>query len=142
MRWGSWATWNWKGTCCMGMLIQSENTSIDWTIFIRTIRFRLHIIDKIHSNDGHRSITVWKSSTRWTRSRYRRWRYFSLHWLFCHQVYSIYLLFDAAGNDDTDDSDSRDEEEEEDEMDAMDANQTPNTNSAATIDTSSPDIFN
>lgn len=57
-------------------------------------------------------------------------------------MYSIYLLFDAAGNDDTDDSDSRDEEEEEDEMDAMDANQTPNTNSAATIDTSSPDIFN
>lgn len=27
-------------------------------------------------------------------------------------------------------------------MDAIDANQTPNTNSAATIDTSSPDIFN
>ncbi|XP_055314893.1 anaphase-promoting complex subunit 15 [Sitodiplosis mosellana] len=49
---------------------------------------------------------------------------------------------DEAGNDDSEDSDSRDEEEEEDEMDAIDANQTPNTNSAATIDTSSPDIFN
>lgn len=47
----------------------------------------------------------------------------------------------SAGNDDSEDSDSRDEEEEEDEMDAIDANQTPNTNSAATIDTSSPDIF-
>lgn len=56
-------------------------------------------------------------------------------------LYSIFIYV-AAGNDDTDDSDSRDEEEEEDEMDAMDANQTPNTNSAATIDTSSPDIFN
>lgn len=52
-----------------------------------------------------------------------------------------YLGFLAA-NDDSEDSDSRDEEEEEDEMDAIDANQTPNTNSAATIDTSSPDIFN
>lgn len=48
-----------------------------------------------------------------------------------------------AGNDDSEDSDSRDEEEEEDEMDGIDANQTPNTNSAATIDTSSPtDMFN
>ncbi|XP_031641079.1 anaphase-promoting complex subunit 15 [Contarinia nasturtii] len=52
---------------------------------------------------------------------------------------------DEAGNDDSEDSESRDEEEEEDEMDAIDANQTPNINSAATldtIDTSSPDIFN
>lgn len=51
----------------------------------------------------------------------------------------------SAGNDDSEDSESRDEEEEEDEMDAIDANQTPNINSAATldtIDTSSPDIFN
>lgn len=56
--------------------------------------------------------------------------------------FSFISSFGIAGNDDTDDSDSRDEEEEEDEMDAMDANQTPNTNSAATIDTSSPDIFN
>lgn len=53
------------------------------------------------------------------------------------------FLIISAGNDDSEDSDSRDEEEEEDEMDAIDANQTPNTNtnSAATIDTSSPDIF-
>lgn len=58
-------------------------------------------------------------------------------------VYLWYYEFEfAAGNDDSEDSDSRDEEEEEDEMDAIDANQTPNTNSAATIDTSSPDIFN
>lgn len=54
----------------------------------------------------------------------------------------LYEFEIAAGNDDSEDSDSRDEEEEEDEMDAIDANQTPNTNSAATIDTSSPDIFN
>lgn len=60
---------------------------------------------------------------------------------FVFNVFHLYVYV-AAGNDDTDDSDSRDEEEEEDEMDAMDANQTPNTNSAATIDTSSPDIFN
>lgn len=52
----------------------------------------------------------------------------------------IYILL--AGNDDSEESDSRDEEEEEDEMDGIDANQTPNTNSAATIDTSSPDMFN
>lgn len=57
------------------------------------------------------------------------------YWFFCFFSFQ-------AGNDDSEDSDSRDEEEEEDEMDAIDANQTPNTNSAATIDTSSPDIFN
>lgn len=47
----------------------------------------------------------------------------------------------SVGNDDSEDSDSRDEEDEEDEMDALDTNHA-NTNSAVTIDTSSPDIFN
>lgn len=45
-----------------------------------------------------------------------------------------------VGIEDSDDSDSRDEEEDDDEMDAIDAN-IANTNSAVTIDTSSPDIF-
>lgn len=47
-----------------------------------------------------------------------------------------------GGIEDSDDSDSRDEEEDDDEMDAIDANIANTNNSAVTIDTSSPDIFN